>query len=79
MRELYTRVERKAEFEEGVQRHMVMFNAFKLLEFTFKRGLQKNVDRKYIWADNTIMMGEKSLTLTKKMYLRMWIEQLFRN
>jgi hypothetical protein len=31
---------------------MLLFNAFKLLEFTFN-GLKKKVSNNYLWAENT--------------------------
>jgi hypothetical protein len=52
LRELFRRVERKAIFEDHAERHMLMFNAFKLLEFTFN-GLKRKVTNKHKWADNT--------------------------
>lgn len=39
LREFFRRIENKAEFEESLCRHMELFSSFKLLEFTFKRGL----------------------------------------
>ena len=53
---MFRRVQNKAEFEIQTERHMVLFNAFKLLEFTFIRGLKRNVDLKYKWADNAVII-----------------------
>jgi hypothetical protein len=44
MRSFFTKVERKATFEDQALRHMSLFRCFKLLEFTFHLGLQRNVE-----------------------------------
>ena len=79
VREFFDRVARKVQFEEQAERHMVMFNAFKLLEFTFKKGFEKNVQLKYTWAEDTQQMAEVTKSLTKRQYLRQWMEQLHHN
>ncbi|CDW90710.1 UNKNOWN [Stylonychia lemnae] len=77
--EFYTRVQRKAKYEEGVVTHMNIFNMFKLLELTFLRGLKKNVENKYRWVEGIVSTHEKSLVFQKKQYLRMWREQFQAN
>ena len=43
VRSVFHRLKRKSDFDESVTRHMVLFNAFKLLEITFS-GLKRKVE-----------------------------------
>jgi hypothetical protein len=45
---------------------------FKLLEFTFSRGLKKNVDRRYVWLDNWDKVQDNKVRFTKLHALRRW-------
>ena len=64
VRSVFHRLGRKSEFDESVLRHMTLFNAYKLLEFTFG-GLKRKVERRDRWQACTLFMADRSLTLRK--------------
>lgn len=80
MRTFFMRVDRKAAFEEEATRHMSLFRCFKLLEFTFHLGLQRNVELKALRSvAQEEVMPEISRALRKREYLRRWREALASN
>ena len=52
---------------------MLLFNAFKLLEFTFN-GLRRKVSNNYLWAENTRQIANLDIWTRKSQFLRMWRE-----
>jgi hypothetical protein len=64
VRSVFHRLHKKQQFDESVVRHMVLFNAFKLLEITFN-GLKRKVARRDRWQACSQIMGERSLVLKK--------------
>eukprot|EP00347_Sterkiella_histriomuscorum_P015932 403355136 len=70
--EFMERVVKKIHYENSVISHMKIFRMFKLLEFTFSKGLKKNVDLKYVCMDNWEKIQQNKLKFGKLHFLRKW-------